>query len=329
MERIRGVARQHPRRLLLVEGDDERVVSAASRLAADSLARVTLLGDPQTIGATARRARVELDRVEVRDSGVAAEVEDATRTLLEARPRLARDEAERLAHDPLFQAAVQVRTGAADCFVAGAVRTTADVVRAALWLIGTAPGVSAVSSVFLMVMPPGDAGRERVLSFADAGVIPDPSPSQLAEIACLAADNHQRLTGETPRVAFLSYSTRGSAQHPRVDKVRKALAQARTLRPAGLFDGELQVDAALEPSVAERKAPGGEVAGRANVLVFPDLDAGNIGYKLVQRLAGARAYGPILQGLARQANDLSRGCDIEDVVDVSTIACVLSDRHVA
>jgi phosphate acetyltransferase len=206
--------------------------------------------------------------------------------------------------------------------VAGASRTTADVLRAALWLIGLAPGVRTLSSFFLMVAP--SAGRERVLVFADCGVVPDPTAEQLAEIGCMAADHFARLVREVPHTAFLSFSTRGSASHPRVEKVRAAVALARAQRPDLHIDGELQADAALVPEVGRRKAPDSVVAGNANVLVFPDLDSGNIGYKLVQRLAGAQAYGPILMGLAKQANDLSRGCSVEDVVEVSTIACALS-----
>jgi phosphate acetyltransferase len=325
LERIQALARRTPRRLVLVEGEDARVARAAGRLAAEGLAQVTLLGAAPAVRAGAQAGGVVLDGVRIEDPAADGEVE-RTAAALEAarRDRMTAEDIARLARDPLFQAAARVRDGMADCFVAGAVRTTADVVRAAVWLIGTAPGVSAVSSFFLMDVPASRERGARTLTFADAGVIPDPTAEQLAEIGTLAAANHERLTGETARVAFLSFSTLGSAEHPKVAKVRRALELARAREPDRLFDGELQADAALDAEVGARKAPGSPVAGRANVLVFPDLDAGNIGYKLVQRLAGARAYGPILQGLSRQANDLSRGCDADDVAHVSTIACALA-----
>jgi phosphate acetyltransferase len=331
VDRIRQKARLDPRRLVLAEANDERVVRAAEKLARGGLARVTLIGARDVVRATARKAEVAMVGVEVQDAGDAPEIERTDAALRAARgERLAAGDRERYARDPLFQAAARVREGLADCFVAGASRTTADVLRAAFWLIGTAPGVATVSSFFLMVLPPGPgSSEERVFVFADCGVVPDPTPEQLGEIGVLAADRYEQLTGRVPHTAFLSFSTRGSAEHPRVHKVREALAQARARRPDRHFDGELQLDAAVDAAVARKKAPDSTVAGHANVLIFPDLDAGNIGYKLVQRLGNAAAYGPILMGLARQANDLSRGCSADDVVEVSSIACVLSAANAA
>lgn len=324
LERLRREARGKPRKLVLPEGGDERVVRAAGMLAREGIARVALAGSPDEVRTIARKSDLTLSQVEILDAGASDEIARASRALEQARgAKLAPAERDRLARDPLFQAAARVREGLADCFVAGATRTTSDVLRAALWLIGLAPGVKTLSSFFLMVCPPVGGAPERTLVFADCGVVPDPSEEQLAEIGCLAADHFARLTREVPHTAFLSFSTRGSADHPTVAKVRAAVALAKARRPDLHVDGELQADAALDPGVARRKAPDSVVAGHANVLVFPDLDAGNIGYKLVQRLAGARAYGPILMGLARQANDLSRGCDANDVVEVATIACAL------
>lgn len=324
IEKLRRQARAAPRRLLLAEAGDPRILGAAARISRERIARVAVVGDPAEVAATARRADLtpgSFDVLDARDPALVAR----TRAAIEASrgSRIGASDLERAAADPLFQAAALVRAGEADTFVAGAVRTTADVLRAALWLIGLAPEVKSVSSFFLMVLA-GPGGTERVLTFADCGVVPDPTAEQLAEIACLAADRHQRLTQEIPHVAMLSFSTLGSADHPHVAKVREATAIARAKRPDLHLEGELQADAALVPGVGQRKAPGSVVAGHANVLVFPDLDAGNIGYKLVQRLAGAMALGPILQGLARQANDLSRGCSLDDVVDVATVACVLA-----
>jgi phosphate acetyltransferase len=329
IDRIRRQALLRPQRLLLAEGTDERVLRAAERLQRERLAEVGIVGEPEAVREAARRAAVGLAGVKVLDAQDRGTLERASAALAAARgDRLGAADRARYAADPLFQAAAMVRAGAADALVAGASRTTADVLRASLWLIGLEPGARLVSSFFLMVLR-GAGGEERVFVFADCAVVPEPTVEQLADIGILAADHFRRLTGGIPHTAFLSFATRGSAEHPRVDRVRAACRLAREKRPDLHFDGEMQLDAAIVPAVGARKAPDSVVAGHANVLVFPDLDSGNIGYKLVERLAGADAIGPILMGLDRQANDLSRGCSADDIVGVATIACALAAARTA
>jgi phosphate acetyltransferase len=321
LKRVYQNAQKYQKRIVLPEGSEHRTLQATEIVLNQHLAQIILLGDPDEIMASATELGLNIEGVTIVNPKTDPRREKYAQKMFEMRKDkgLTIDEALLLLNDPLYFAPLMIKHGDADGELAGAINATGDVLRPALQYVKTMKGVSVVSGAFLMFVNDPHFGHEGILVFADCAVMPDPTEQQLAEIAVTTAKTAKAIVGMDPRVAMLSFSTKGSAQHPLVDKVVNATRIAREMDPELKIDGEMQLDAALIPEVGKLKAPDSEVAGRANILIFPGLESANIGYKLVQRLAKAEAVGPVLQGMAAPINDLSRGCSVSDIVNMVAI----------
>ncbi|MDP4144706.1 MAG: phosphate acetyltransferase [Bacillota bacterium] len=330
MDKIWDLAINDRKKIVLAEGVEERNLLACGKILKEKLADIILIGNENTIKENALKLGVNIDGAEIRDPHTWHGTPEYVNAFYELRKNkgMTIEKAEKVVKDPLYFGTMTVKMGDADGMVSGAIHTTGDLLRPGLQIVKTSPGVNIVSGFFIMMVPDCEYGESGLLLFADCAVNPNPSSEELASIAISTAETAKKLFDLDPKVAMLSYSTMGSAKGELVDKVKNATELAKQLRPDIDIDGEMQLDAAIEKKVAKLKAPGSNVAGSANVLVFPDLQTGNIGYKLVQRFAKAKAIGPICQGFAKPINDLSRGCSFEDIVNVVAITAVQAQRGV-
>lgn len=330
LNKLYELAKENIKKIVLPEGEEERTILAASKIKDINVAHPILIGNYETILNKAKKLNADIDEIDIIDPEKSDKLQYYIEKFYELRKNkgVTIEKAKSIVRDPLYFGTMMVKCNDADGMVSGAIHTTGDLLRPGLQVIKTLKGASVVSSFFIMMVPNSCYGEEGMLLFADCAVNPNPDYKELAEIAIATADTARNVCKIEPRVAMLSFSTMGSADHETVEKVRMATELAKNMRPDLLIDGELQLDSAIVQKVAKQKAPNSSVAGRANVLIFPDLQSGNIGYKLVQRFANAEAIGPICQGFAKPINDLSRGCSVEDIVNVVVLTSVQSQSKI-